>query len=374
MIQWAYGSIVKIELELDGIQWVRVRLDETGETVRAVCYPDLYGSCRIGEHVVINQTATQLGLGTGGNDYILRKEGLPNQRIKKQDGHIMKLRYTPLQFRVFAIEEEMHPLHAAISDQQTLENCPVVLAELHSMVPVVASVIQYRMNRQCQLVYVMTDGGALPAAFSHTIRALKEKRLISGVVTVGNAFGGDVEAVNLYSGLLAAKYALQADVIVVAMGPGIVGTNTQFGHSGIEQGIGINAVHSLQGEAIPALRCSSADPRPRHRGISHHTLTSLLRVALVGGTIGIPTLSSDWYDTIWRQIRETGIDQRYLIVETGPSIASEASRRFEIPYHSMGRTYADDPLFFDMAAAAGEVAVWRLGVKNSCNVSVDVRN
>lgn len=96
------------------------------------------------------------------------------------------------------------------------------------------------------MAYLMTDGAALPLHFSQTVDWLSRQGIISGTVTVGHAFGGDVEAVNIYSGLLAARVAFQPDVIIVSMGPGIVGTGTRWGFSGVEQGIVLNAVETLQ--------------------------------------------------------------------------------------------------------------------------------
>jgi Protein of unknown function (DUF3866) len=374
MIQWSYGYVLHIDSEFPGVQWLKLLTEETGEIVKGVCYTSLYGSCSVGEKVALNQTARQLGLGTGGIDYVVRLSGLPGEKLRHKDGHIIKLRYTPIQLRVQAVEEESHPAHPILKNQDSLAGCPVIVAELHSMVPVITSVLRYRCGEHIRIAYIMTDGGALAAAFSKTIDVLKQKGLLAGVVTIGNAFGGDLEAVNLYSGLLAARHVLRADIIIVAMGPGIVGTNTQYGHSGIEQGIGLNAVHTLQGQGIPVLRCSGADPRLRHQGISHHTITSLTRVSLVGGTIGIPELQSDVYNTIWNQILTSGLNHRYQIIETGPSCAQEAGAFYQIQYQSMGRKYEDDPLFFDMAAAAAEVAVLALESKNSCSVALEERN
>jgi hypothetical protein len=89
--------------------------------------------------------------------------------------------------------------------------------------------------------YVMTDGAALPMQFSQAVNWLKEQGIIHGTVTVGHAFGGELEAVNIYSGLLAAYEAFHPDVIIVTMGPGIVGTGTKWGFTGVEQGMVLNA-------------------------------------------------------------------------------------------------------------------------------------
>ena len=51
----------------------------------------------------------------------------------------------------------------------------------------------------------MTDGGALPAWFSRTVAGLRDAGWLATCVTVGQAFGGDLEAVSIHSGLLAAR-------------------------------------------------------------------------------------------------------------------------------------------------------------------------
>src|SRR5207249_5896315 len=109
-------------------------------------------------------------------------------------------------------------------------------------------------------------------AFSRLVPALQDAGLIDVTITATNAFGGDYEAVNLYSALITAKVAAGADVIVVGQGPGSAGTATPLAFSGIDQGIALNAAASLGGTAIAAVRLSSADSRPRHKRVSHHTL------------------------------------------------------------------------------------------------------
>src|SRR5690606_18931997 len=47
-------------------------------------------------------------------------------------GHIMKLRYTPLQVRVLAAEEPASPHHGVLAGVRDLGGMPVVVVELHS--------------------------------------------------------------------------------------------------------------------------------------------------------------------------------------------------------------------------------------------------
>ena len=78
----------------------------------------------------------------------------------------------------------------------------------------------------------MTDQGALPLAFSRSVAALRSAGLLAGSVTVGQSFGGDLEAVTVHSGLLAARLALAADLVILSQGPGNLGTGTRWGFSG----------------------------------------------------------------------------------------------------------------------------------------------
>src|SRR2546427_685981 len=92
-----------------------------------------------------------------------------------------------------------------------------------------------------RVVYVMTDGAALPGAFSRLVPRLRDVGLVDAFVTCGQAFGGELEAVTVWTGLLAAKEIAAADVIVVADGPGNLGTETRFGVSALGSGAALNA-------------------------------------------------------------------------------------------------------------------------------------
>ncbi len=65
----------------------------------------------------------------------------------------------------------------------------------------------------------------------------------------------------MHNGLLAARLVLEADVTVVAQGPGNLGTGTRWGFSGVAAGEAINAAATLGGRPVAALRVSEADQR-----------------------------------------------------------------------------------------------------------------
>ena len=56
-------------------------------------------------------------------------------RIRTPDGHIIKLRYTPLQTAVLSVEAPESPHHDALRLFAGLDDTPVVCSELHSQFP-----------------------------------------------------------------------------------------------------------------------------------------------------------------------------------------------------------------------------------------------
>src|SRR5699024_690365 len=142
---------------------------------------------------------------------------------------------------------------------------------------------------------------------------LRKDGLLQGCVTTGHSFGGDLEAVTVHSGLLAARHVLRADVTVVCQGPGNLGTGTPWGFSGVACGEAVNAVAALDGRAVAALRVSEADGRQRHRGISHHSLTAYGRVALARAVVAVPRLPGRFGEHVRSQAQELGA--RHSLVE-----------------------------------------------------------
>src|SRR6202030_4837619 len=123
---------------------------------------------------------------------------------------------------------------------------PVVVAALHSALPAVLAGVFDEAERTGdgshppRVAYVMQDGGALPAWFSLTCAALKDAGWLAATVTTGQAFGGDLETVTVHTGLLAARHVVQADIAVIAQGPGNLGTGTRWGFCGVTAGAGVH--------------------------------------------------------------------------------------------------------------------------------------
>jgi hypothetical protein len=203
------------------------------------------------------------------------------------------------------------------------------------------------------VAYLMTDGGALPAWFSRTLDALAGR--LAGVVTVGQAFGGDLEAVNVHSGLLAARHVLRADVAVVAQGPGNLGTGTPWGFSGVSTGEAVNAAAVLGGRPVGALRISDADPRPRHHGVSHHSLTAYGRVALAAADLVLPEeLPAALAAEV--EARLATLPERHRVVRVPTAGLDAALRALPVKLSTMGRDLDADHAYFLAAAAAGRHA------------------
>jgi Protein of unknown function (DUF3866) len=200
----------------------------------------------------------------------------------------------------------------------------------------------------------MLDGGALPSWFSRTVAALREAGWLAGTVTVGQAFGGDLEAVTVHTGLLAARHVLGAELAVVAQGPGNLGTGTRWGFSGVAAGEAVNAVAVLGGRPVASLRISEADQRERHRGISHHSLTSYGRVALARADVVLPDLPGEFGDRINAQAQP--LAARHALVRVSVAGLAGALRACPVPLSSMGRGLDEDLAYFLAAAAAGRHA------------------
>ncbi|WP_246006152.1 DUF3866 family protein [Georgenia muralis] len=335
-----------------------------GTLVRALAYPALVGEPAPGDRVLLSAAALARGLGTGGYAMVVALPDRLPADPAPGPGHLVKARYTPLQTLVLGADEQESEHHEILRDADDLAGLPVVVADLHSALPAVVAGVRAAWNGTTtpRVVYVMTDGGALPAWFSRSLAGLREAGALAGSVTVGQAFGGDLEAVSLHSGLLAARLVLGADVVVVAQGPGNLGTGTRWGFSGTVCGDAVNAVAALGGLAVASLRVSGADPRERHLGVSHHSLTAYGRVALAPADVVVPRfddalaaalpegLAARIDDQVAGLVAPVGI-HRLVEVPTGGLL--EALADSPVALSTMGRGLDADPAAFVAAAVAG---------------------
>src|SRR5205814_5652577 len=112
VIRLRRGYVVRIVRERPGA--VELEVDVDGATERALAYPALCGPVAPGARVLLNTTAVRLGLGTGGLHFVVSVDGGDAPLDAEGPGHTMKLRYTPQQVKVLAIEEPESPYRAAM--------------------------------------------------------------------------------------------------------------------------------------------------------------------------------------------------------------------------------------------------------------------
>jgi hypothetical protein len=346
---------------------VSVRDPEGGEAraLKALAYPALTGRPEPGDRVLLNTTALHQGLGTGGYALVV---AIPDRLPPDPDlpGHIVKARYTPLQATVASADEQGSPHHDLLRDADSVDGMPVVVADLHSALPAVLagfpahvskttpSPVPLHTSSRPRVAYVMQDGGALPAWFSRTVAGLRAAGWLAGTVTTGQSFGGDLEAVTVHTGLLAARHVLGADVAIVTQGPGNLGTGTRWGYSGVAAGEAVNAVAALGGRPVASLRISFADRRERHQGVSHHSLTAYGRVALAAADVVVPVLPGEEGTRVEAQAAVLAGRHRLVRVPTDGLV--DALRACPVGLSTMGRSLDEDLPYFLSCAAAGRHA------------------
>jgi hypothetical protein len=305
----------------------------------ALCYPLLTGPASAGDRVLLNVLAPERALGTGGYHIVVHVAGREAGPGAGAGRHV-KLRYTPWQIPVQAAEESAPP-------PEGLAGMPVVAGSLHSQLGPVAVGFK-QAAPEARLAYVMTDGAALPAWVSRQVADLRSLGLIDRVVTAGHAFGGDLEAVGLPSALLVARGAGGCDAAVACMGPGVSGTGTAWGHTATEQAWIVEAAAALGGRPIACPRLGWSDPRPRHRGLSHHTASALGRLALAPALVALPAGADAG------PLRPLAARHALVEVEAGQAVA--AARRLLAGHTSMGRGWDGEEPLFAAAVAAGVLA------------------
>ena len=347
------GVVVGLLEERRGLQRVEVDLGDGPE--RAYVLTQVTGPVAVGDRVVVNTTAVELGLGTGGW-HVVHWNLARDEWRQPGPGHVLKARYTSLQADVGSTEER----EAVLADCDSVGGMPVVAAGLHSQVPAVAAAFKAVSTEigapGARLVYVMTDGAGLPLALSDLVAALTARGLLDATVTCGQAFGGDFEAVSVFSALAVARHVAGADAVVVAMGPGVAGTGTRLGFSAIEVGPVLDAATAVGGRPVACLRASFADPRPRHRGLSHHSATALGLACRSRVTVPLPLVGGPEEETLRAGMAAAGLDVRHDVVATKPPDILGLFERHGLVVTSMGRPAAADPVLFACAAAAGALA------------------
>lgn len=379
-VRAGWPGVVEVEVEVGA-----------GDRVRALSYTEVVGVPEVGDRVLLNTTALERGLGTGGYAVVVAVPDRPAawptgwDTDPERPGHLVKARYTPLQTMVLGVDDPEGEHHTVLEGADSLDGMPVVAADLHSALPAVLAGARLAADRRGaaspRIAYVMTDGGALPLAFSRTVADLRKAGWISASITCGQAYGGDLEAVTVHTALLAARHVLDADLAVVTQGPGNLGTGTRWGFSGVAAGEALNAAAVLGGRPVAALRVSQADERPRHQGLSHHSRTAYGRVLARPADLVVPvpaaTRPGSTSDPDAPDAPDPLRDCLALVREQAAELVRAAPHLslVEVPTEgllavlqdapvrlsTMGRGLDEDPAAFLAAAAAGVHARELLG-------------
>jgi hypothetical protein len=320
-----------------------------GERRAAWADTTLLGEMCEGDEVIVNVEALDLGLGSGGFDVVhlnltrgLEGGGSPG------DQHVIKLNYTSLQHPIDPIElplRLMRDMTAKGAAERALGTVPVLVLPLHGhLAPAAWAAAQ--ASPEIKLGYVQTGGGALPGALSRDVAELRQRGLLCGHITAAPAYGGEHEAISTAGALDAAAQKLGWDAVIAGPGSGIIGSDTALGHGGI---VALDTAHAALALGLPTLlspRLSSADPRERHRPVSHHTLT-VMELLLGGIEVPIPVGEQAPVAAL-----TAAAGTRHRLYETSADLLGYTSSN--LPSRTMGRTIDEDPLFFAAALASGQ--------------------
>jgi uncharacterized protein DUF3866 len=304
----------------------------------------LLGEMREGDEVVVNTVALDLGLGSGGFDVVHVNLTRGLERTGRSGDHVIKLNYSSLQHPVESIELPLF-LIPAIQRKGTAERTiPVLVLPLHGhLAPAAWAAAQAKPGSR--VGYVQTGGGALPGSLSRDVAELRKRDLLCDHITAAPAYGGEHEALSTPGALDAATNRLEWDAAIAGPGPGIIGSDTRFGHGGMAALDTAHAALSLQMPTLLSPRLSAADPRERHRGVSHHTLT-VMEMLLAKVSIPVPSQEPAAIAAL-----RAAAGDRHTLSEQPVDLDGYISSG--LPTRTMGRDLAEDPLFFAAALASG---------------------
>jgi hypothetical protein len=315
-----------------------LEVEVDGERRRAWADEAMLGEMHEGDEVVVNVAALDLDLGSGGFDVVHVNLTRGLEGGEEGDAHVMKLNYTSLQHPVEPVEEESARLLGSTDSKGAPPG--VLVLPLHGhLAPAAWAAAQAVPG--LRVGYVQTGGGALPGSLSRDVKQLRELGLIAGHVAVAPAYGGEHEALSAV-GALDAAAAHNWDAVLVGPGPGIIGSDTAYGHGGMAALDSAHAALSLDLPTSLSPRLSSTDPRDRHRGLSHHT-RAVLDHLLAPVDLPIPDHAQDLFAEL-----STSEHRLHPV-----SVDLESYLGAGLPTKTMGRSAAEDPLFFESPLAAG---------------------
>lgn len=299
----------------------------------------LLGEMRTGDEVVVNTEALDLGLGSGGFDVVYlnltRGVGVGGA----EGSHVIKLNYTPIQ----------HPIEPAERGPEGIGSesrapISVLVIPLHGhLAPAAWAAGQGAPG--LRVGYVQTGGGALPGRISRDVAQLRSLGMLCGHITAAPAYGGEQEALHVAGALDAAAHRFGWDATIAGPGPGIIGSETHYGHGGLAALDNAHAGLALGMRTLLSPRLSSGDPRPRHRGVSHHTQT-VLELLLAGVEVPAPAGEEEAIAAL-----EQIAAGRHRVRPCDAPL--ERYARSGLPTRTMGRSLEQDRIFFAAALASG---------------------
>jgi Protein of unknown function (DUF3866) len=329
-----------------------------GERRRAWADPTLLGEMRKGDEVIVNVAALDLDLGSGGFDVVHVNLTRGLDAPPADEAQVMKLNYTSLQHPVDPVEPPIPPARRLPHDRcgkVAAGGVVVGVLPLHGHLAPVAWALA-GVDEGLRVAYVQTGGGALPGSLSRDVAELHGRGLLCAHVTAAPAYGGELEALSTI-GALDAAVGEEWDVVLVGPGPGIIGSETEFGHGGTAALDSAHAALALGLETVVSPRLSSSDPRPRHQGLSHHTAT-VLESLLAPVEVVVPVGSStEGLADLPRGA--AAIEALSAVAEAGSHrlveepVDLDAYAASGLPARTMGRSLSEDPLFFAAPLAAG---------------------
>ncbi|MGG1663912.1 DUF3866 family protein [Brevibacillus sp. NRS-1366] len=357
MLRLATGTVIQVVENRPGLQRIEVRIEGREQNEQALSFSnEIYA---VGESLLLNTTAVKLQLGTGGYHLIVGKAGVREEQdvVPNEWGHVMKMRYAPWQLAVDTVEEQSSPYHEIfVRDDLSLEGTPVIISELHSMLPITIAALKER-HPDDKIVYIMPDGASLPIAMSGHVHHLRQTNLLDATITAGHSWGGDHEAVTIHSALLAARHIEKAAVIICMLGPGVAGTGTSYGFSGVQLAEVIHAVSVLGGIPFFIPRISFSDKRSRHYGVSHHTRTILGRYTLRPVLLPMPRLGDQRDELLQQQIFRLHNENKHTIIwgdVTSQQRLAALEESYGLSFSTMGRSWRKDPVPFQTAVLAAD--------------------
>jgi Protein of unknown function (DUF3866) len=309
-----------------------------GERRAAWADRSLVGEVREGDEVVVNTEALDLHLGSGGFDlvHVNLSRGLSGGGAPEP--HVMKLNYTSLQHPVRPLER------AEGAGRGDARSACVLVIPLHGHLAPAAWAASTAAPG-LRIGYVQSVGGALAGTMSKDVSQLRERGLLFGHVTAGHSFGGEEEAISVAGALDAAAASLGWDAVIVGPGPGLLGSATRYGHGGMAALDSAHAALALGMRTLLSPRLSQADPRPRHRGVSHHTVTVL---GLLLGGVEVPVPEGE--TAVIEALREA-LGARHHLRPQPAALDDYAASG--LPQRTMGRSIKEDPIFYAAPLAAG---------------------